>query len=155
MVLMNLVRTLLSKLKREKSTALAVQRPDPALNGTFLRSVDGRMYFHRCICGEDHQLPATLAAALSVNTCGGCRQKYSLVRAIDAVNADDTLNVSTQMLEVRLNSLPVRAVERSAPSPRVVPISDYSIGETRWGGANDRARDAAIERCDPGFSGLF
>ena len=59
------------------------------------------------------------------------------------------------MLEVRLNSLPVRAVERSAPSPRVVPISDYSIGETRWGGANDRARDAAIERCDPGFSGLF
>jgi hypothetical protein len=123
-------------LTRIQSTSLVlVQRPDPALNGTWLQSPDGKIYHHKCICAQEHQLPATLAAALSVYTCGGCKQKYSLVRAIDAVNADDTLNVRTQALEVRLNSLPVRHVERSAPAPRHFVVGEESNGEVTWTGA--------------------
>jgi hypothetical protein len=130
MDLIRTIRKLFSKLKREKSTALVLQRPAPVLNGTWLQSPDGKIYLHRCQkCGEEHSLPATLAAALSVYTCGGCKQEYSLVRAFDAEN------VSTQELAVRLNSLPVRHVERSAPAPRHFVVGEENNGEVTWTGA--------------------
>jgi hypothetical protein len=149
--LLRSLRTLIHKLTAPESTALVAA---PAPHGTWKQvKVPGtdivRSYIFSC---RGHQQELTLSEAKEnkIRKCG-CGLSFNLRRDL-ALAPDSTISD----YEYALASLPVHALAVRAPQQpyKVVQVGDEPF-HVEWSGKQNRARDAAFDAGDPGYTGMF